>query len=122
QLHELPARHFDVPAVNLNPDRLGAGVVDGVGRGGVLQAFGGVEVIDDLNVGRVPGVVFGRDHLEELFHHLPVLFAGELEPVAPDIHQVQILCFIQIGETLAVGQQVVGVVAGGFPGHEIVRD
>ena len=40
--------------------------------------------------------------------------------MAPDIHHVEILRLVQLYKSLAVLQQVVGVVAGGFPCHKIV--
>ncbi len=58
--------------------------------------------------------------LAELLYQGPVLLGAELKAVAPDIHHVEILRLVQLYKALAILQQVVGVVAGGFPCHKIV--
>ena len=91
-----------------------------VRRNGELQTAGVFQIVHNLDIGRIPGIFAARHQIAEPFHLLPVGLAGKFKAVSPHIHHVQILGLEQRRKPFSVLQQLMGMVAGGFPGHEII--
>ncbi|MNC36094.1 hypothetical protein D3C75_846020 [compost metagenome] len=77
--------------------------------------------MNQLQVSRIPNVILSPGHGAEALHQLPVVIIVEFVGMAPYIHQIQILPFVQPDKILPEGEQIPVVMAGRLPFQPVLR-
>ena len=77
-------------------------------------------VFNNIRIGCIPDIITVSNHFTEFLNDFPIIVSFKFKAVSPHIHHVQILGLEQRRKPFSVLQQLMGMVAGGFPGHEII--